>query len=199
MRLAVTAIKETDNNLPWLILGKGKSLDKIQSMKTFDYNIMSINESYQAVKYDCRVKLKAVIFNNAETLEKLHKDPPPVGTSLLTPRSFTNHNMKKLQDVNFWVKNAHFLRAFRDNFYYYSPCFNWLERRDEFPVIAYNSTFESALWVLGYAGVKNIFTCGVDHDCGYHHSFGDSQVSYAAVKYYAQVPIDHFGLNVRAL
>jgi hypothetical protein len=183
-----------------LILGKGKSLSKVNEISRDElkkFNVMSINEAYQAINdYDVSY-LKAVIFNDIETLGKLLDDPPEYGVKLLTTANFYNPNKPELLTTDFWVK---IMPQFKDHdFYYYSPGFNWLKSVDPYPVIAYNSTFESALWILGYAGVREIYTCGIDHNVGYDPKFGENQTNYAAVKYYSQVPIDFFGLQIKAL
>lgn len=202
MTLAVDAIRQINQEFPkpWLILGKGKSLSKVNEISTDDlkkYNVISINEAYQAIRYHDLSYLKAIVFNDIDALEKIAKDPPDYDVRLLTPASFYNHHKPDLFMTDFWVR---IMPKFKDhNFSYYSPGFNWLKNEDPYPVIAYNSTFESAIWVLGYAGARDIFTLGVDHDIGYYAGFGKSDANYSAVKYYAQVPIDFFGMKVKAL
>lgn len=178
---------------PWIILGKGPSLRWDDDFKNF--NILSINDSFKIIPPFKRHSI-SIILNDIKAIESFSDEILGENTSIFTPYAF-NQNCDRARLTDFWIKNSLFFNKFKNNFTYYSPCFNWIKPEMNHNVTAYNSTYESAIWLLGYAGVRFIMTCGIDHSSGYKESFGTSNANYAAVKYYAQVPIDHFKIEVR--
>ena len=177
---------------PWLIVGKGPSFDPF--FKGFsDYNVLSINDSMQKAKTFIKY---GIIFNDWKAMAKIDFKNAPFVYGPISKMNFEEFLLSDLFDVE----------ANSPPFWSVMHCFNLNNAAKQIPqygptIHAFNSTYESAIWILAYAGVKEVFTMGVDFGHEYHEAFKlpKREVGFSAMKYYAQVAIDYFGMKVEAV
>lgn len=179
----------------WVIVGKGPSFRADVRELYPQAKILCINESSNFVAADlCMFNDHAVIHKfSLNSIEHTKVFACPIKSpwdandnwatiALLSP------NLSQIKDrLCFFDSN----RA--DRFF--------AETTQYKPLTAYNSTYESALWFLAYSGVKKIYTTGIDFTSTYNPSFGErvTNVPFTAMKYYAQVCIDYYKLDVQTI
>lgn len=178
----------------FLVIGKGPSFSRAKIAASRAVKIC-INDTINALG-----AADFCIFNDLVTIAKLD----------LASMHSTNHFLVPsspeviARGVPFWVQNADRLKAMSSKVSYFdlNP-----GKRHPFglgsPIHAFNSTYESVIWLLAYAGIRNVKTCGIDYSLAYHSDFAASSpsrsVPFAAMRYYAQVAIDHFEMKVEPL
>ena len=196
-----TAIQELEkmskSGKPFLIVGKGRSFKP--DFKDFDkYNVLSINDTMYYAKNS--IGLYSIAFNDFQVLASIHIDGV---NKMFCPSHAASGALKKTTDISFLMDVVtNFQNKKIPNIYTFNYNQNSFYNQELGPIIhAYNSTYESTIWLLAHAGVKNVFTMGIDFDQEHHPIFGlpPSPVPYAAMKYYAQVAIDYYKMNVQPL
>jgi hypothetical protein len=191
-RYIVDHIRELGGD-EWLVIGKGPSFDEEKS-KELSIRKIGINQAADVVSCD-------VAISNDWTMLQLWKKPQ---RSYALP-SFDHYwNDISILKVLEFLKNAKDLSL--DNFWQYDLQTN--KRSFLFPerelIHAYVSTYESVLWILGYAGVRKIITTGIDFGSGgtndYHPTFlGTSNATFFELKKLSLIPIETFNLEVKRL
>ncbi len=184
-------------HLPWLIVGKGPSFDEDKA-RDFDGYVMGINEVMNVMRCD------ACILNDYPVLSKLCAELLRPPFAYIVPSHSHDWAAKEGTSIDAMLRIAKTLSLIGDRLFTFDLNTSMHRSFDEakWPLIhAHNSTYESALWLLGYAGVKEVFTLGIDGTQAYHPTFGvrTDPVPFTAVKYYAQIPIDFFNITVTRL
>jgi len=191
---AIDKIKEVSKNmLPWLVVGKGPSFDPF--FKGFrDYNVLSINGSIE--KASIYFGLYCVVFNDYNGTKEIDlKRPTAIFCSKFMPRYEDGHaRFDNLVRMSQNLAGVNLEKVFY---------FNFNHARIQDPTIgvkihAYNSTYETAIWLLAHAGCRQVYTMGIDFSKEYHEAFNRpwADIGFNAVKYYAQLPIDYFKMQV---
>lgn len=188
---AIEHIKElSKNKKPWLIVGKGPSFNP-DFRDWSSYNVLAINNSLEVINNNF---FHGVIFNDWGIAKKNDfKNVGFVYCSIHKPQ-------KEYVTIFDYVKPV---KNLDPNIIY--P-FNYLhaERQSDecgTMIHAYNSTYESAIWLLAYGGVRDVFTMGIDFGFDYHEKYGlpKRKIGFTAMKYYAQVAIDFFKMRINAI
>ena len=178
---------------PWVIVGKGPSFDPY--FKDFlKYNVLSIND---AMERSTSFTPYGIIFNDWKAIPKINFKKAPfvyAPISKMNLEDFSFYDLYNSADrlLGLDLKKTH--------------CFNLNNTAKKIPeygptIHAFNSTYESAIWILAHAGVKDVFTMGIDFSHEYHDVFKleKREVGFGAMRYYAQVAIDYFGMKVEVI
>jgi hypothetical protein len=175
----------------WIVFGKGPSFNRNAEVK--GSLKMCINETSNLVKAD------VAIMNDLPVIGRLN-DFSIQNTALFAmPASIKRKEHQEADNTNFWVEHSCLLSRICDRISYFDTNFTMATVFENKPMLhAHVSTFETCIWLLAYAGVKKVYTSGIDHSVAYSPDFGErsSAVPYSAVPYYVKVATDHFGIEV---
>lgn len=184
---------------PWLIIGKGPSYRKgiAQEYRDKGYSVVGINEvvNHEVCDYG--------IFNDIGVAANL--TPAAIHTtsafySPAYPHSFLLPDCLRIDQM---AEVGMGLSLMKHKLYGYDLSVSHTRHfEDSHPVIvSICSTFESIIWLLAHAGVKQIATSGIDYSQDYHDTFGPRLhiTSFSGMKYYIQVAVDSHKLDIAAV
>jgi hypothetical protein len=178
----------------WLVIGKGPSFDEEKS-KELSIRKIGINQAANIIPCDIAISNDWALLKYWNTPQRAYALP-----------SFDHYwNDMSILKVLEFLKNAKDLDL--DNFWQFDLYTNkrsfLFEERNQL-IHAYNSTYESVLWLLGYAGVRKIITTGIDFGTGgtedYHPKFlGTGVAHFNELRKLSLIPIEFFNLEVKRL
>lgn len=157
---------QADYNKPWLVVGKGPSFD-MEKVSQWPHRVCGLNNSLHLPPYPWP---DLVVCNDWPMLTScmlIYWE----GATFAAPSALHDgaHDWEKSLDMAVALGNA----AQGNHLYTFDLRTNQIRMHPDQPIIeAWVSTAESAFDILGYAGVKEISTIGVDCGNDYHPSFG---------------------------
>ena len=178
---------------PWLIIGKGPSFEKLPQNYNKTYYTLGLNHVFQRVSVDLGLFID---------LDVLIGMTDCLATSLLCP-IFPHVNFVPTKHrIDFIAKANPMVEYISDKLYYFShskkPC--------EFPTIPVRfSSSEAAFAILGYMGVKEIHSIGLDGGKEYAETFQDlkpltnGQADFNKQFKAIEVTLDRYNIRYKAL
>jgi hypothetical protein len=133
---------------PWLLLGTGPSLDRFDFDKYKDYNIAAV---YSASDVCDRVDLHFISDHDKNCIEQYYTSKAIYAAT----RSTNNHYQHVYKNLLFWEYDCD-VSLYQNGVKMFSE--------DPYPC---SNTSSFAVMFLGRAGVKTIYTCGIDGGYGY--------------------------------
>ena len=185
----VDEVITSKNSDTWIVTGKGPTFNS--KIKEKGFPILSINESADMIGDP-----DLVLCNDWSVLSLFNKKHKAIAVPSM-PHYFLNPSFELIHAI---LKNKDNIDV--DSIYLFDLQTNKSKILfSDKPIIhAYMSTYESALWLLGFCGVKNIITTGIDYGKGYHSSFhnNNDKTDYSWMKYYVAPIIDFFNLKIES-
>lgn len=180
----------------FLIVGKGPSFD-LAAIDRADAVRICINDTANVV-----AKPDFCIFNDMVSIGKLTLQAMAKVGCFLTPSTISP--TRRIDHMLLtWIMMHERLAAMKGKTSHFELNARLHKILEDEPIIhAFNSTYESAIWLLAHAGAKRVRTSGIDFSVSYHPRFGErtsGATPYLAMRYYAAVAIDAFGMDVRPL
>ena len=183
----------------WIVVGKGPSYDLVKIMET-EGCLCCLNETCNQLPPGVVPEL--TLINDRTVLGEINPDKSDLFAVAIGPHHFAPP--EEVQ-VPFFTSIAETLAILGDRLTYFDlrTC-----SHTAFPthpkIQAHFSVYETALWILGYAGAKRILTTGVDGGCAYHRDFGERDEKYRDTDLTpqferAEITIKQFGLIVEKL
>lgn len=154
-----------NNDRPWLILGKGPSFSRIVDINTNSYFTFGLNHVVNHIYCDMLHIIDLEVFDDIHTIEC---------TYLIIPWHPHLNNRPTNRDLEDWIDERPYLKHFeRNNRLFTYNLSTWKgERLSGFPIIEtkYFSA-EAAFRILIEAGVKIIYSLGIDGGTKYAEEF----------------------------
>ncbi len=153
---------------PWLVLGKGPSIDRLPKVDLVEYNILTLNHAIKAVAWDVDI----AHFIDVEAFEDCATDVAAKANWLLMP---TRPHVKMTlgPPLESYLRSNPVAIAMHDDdrlVGYTKEPRSPVYKSPGSIAVRYFS-FEAALGILGEMGVRKVFTLGIDGGTSYGTAF----------------------------
>ena len=180
----VTEITRKLNGQVAIVYGKGMSFDPEAYKKVPEAIIVSINDAVNLLTH-----ADIVVMNDLNVIDRLTYKACQATRAFFMPASIPrrdrhNPEIMMYQTPEFWMRNHGKLANMWGKDFYFDANFSEFDFFEGRPIYnAFHSTYETVLHILGSAGIKDVYTSGIDYDSNYHDEFKkENQADFSAMR-----------------
>jgi len=158
---------ELDHTKPWLIVGKGPSFKRIHSLKK-DYNIFGLNHVAELIKCDITHFIDIDVITSRILVNS---------KNIICPWHLHENNKVQFKTLEYHTRKPGYYACIGKKLHWYN-CSTWKsshyilsqEMKKEIIKVRYFSA-EAAFQLLGFLGIKKVYSVGIDGGCLYDKAF----------------------------